>query len=151
MIRETIASALKNDAWTVNDAADELDIAPDELADFCSVQQNEFVAMLDALCDLLDLKLQRVFTKQSWERYLEEAWANWGSKEPSALFAAAKAEEWERYALEERRAGNTQRSYDDWSSEFDEKEFDAWEASALSEFESAERARLEKFSWVRWT
>jgi len=67
------------------------------------------------------------------------------------LYAAAKAEKWEKYAREVRRLGNAQHLYDDWSTEFDETEFDAWEASALNEFESGERARLEKFSWVRWT
>lgn len=151
MIRKTIASALKTDAWTVQDAADAADVSPDALADFCSIQQDEFVSMLDDVCELLDLELLRVFTNESWELYLEQAWANRGSKEPYRSYASAKAEEWDAYSDAESSAGNKQLSYDDWSTEYDQKEFDAWEAVALSEFESTERERLGKFSWVRWT
>lgn len=147
MIRETIASALKSDAWTVKDAAHELDISADELADFCSVQENEFVTMLDDVCEFLGLELQRVFTNETWELYLERAWTNWGSKEPSLSYAAGKAEEWDAYS----RTANGQLSYDDWSIKYDNEEFDAWEALALSEFERSERERLEKLSWVTWT
>lgn len=150
MIRETITSALKSDAWTVKDAAEEIDVSPDDLADFCSVQQNKVVSMLDDVCELLGLELLRVFTNESWELYLEQAWASGGSKEPSRSYAAAKSEGWDEYSRVAQSEGNKQLSYDDWSSEFDEREFDAWEASALMEFERSERERLEKSKWVRW-
>lgn len=150
MIRETIASALKSDVWTIKNAAEELGIPPDELADFCRVKENEFADRLDDLCALLDLRLLRVFTKESWESYVEEAWSNWGSKEPALSYAASKAEAWAEYSREETSDHSSMNSYEAWSAAFDQEEFDAWEATALSEFERAERERLEKFNWVRW-
>ncbi len=150
MIRETITSALKSDKWTVKEAAEELDISADELADFCSVQSDEFVEMLDDTCELLGLELLRVFTQESWESYLEVAWENWGSKVPSLSYAEGKTEEWDSYTSGTLSAGETKLSYDAWSSDYDEREFDAWEATALDEFERGERERLGRFNWVRW-
>lgn len=150
MIRETIADALKSDKWTVKEAAEELDISADDLADFCSVKTNEFVAMLDATCEFLGLELMRVFTQESWDSYLEDAWGNWGSKVPSLSYAEGKAEEWDIYSSGVPSEGKTL-SYDDWSSDYDKREFDAWEATALVEFERSERERLKQFSWVSWT
>jgi hypothetical protein len=150
MIRETIAGALKSDDLTIEDAADEIGTSPDKLADFCRVPQNDFVAMLDDVCELLNLKLMRVFTQETWELYLEEAWARWGSKEPSIAYAASKAEEWAERSRGETSEGQDDKSFEAWSREFDKKEFEAWEATALTEFESSERERLEEFGWVRW-
>ena len=150
MIRETIASALKSDVWTIKDAAEELSVSPDDLADACRTKDNDLVAMLEDVCELLDLKLMRVFTKESWDLYLEEAWASWGSKELSLIYAASKAEEWEEYSSGELSDGNKEESFEVWSRDFDQKEFSTWEATALIEFEQSERERLEEHSWVRW-
>jgi len=150
MIRETIAGALKSDHWKIKDAADELKISPDDLADFCRVSQNDFVAMLDDVCELLNLELLRVFTQESWELYLEEAWGGWGSKEPSRAYAASKAEEWDEFKQGKASEGQSDEAFEAWSQEFDKREFEAWEAAALTEFEKNERERLEESGWVRW-
>lgn len=150
MIRETIAEALKSDALTIKDAAESIDTSPDDLADFCRTQQNKLVSMIDDVCDLLGLELVRTFTNDSWESYLEEAWANWGSKEPSLQYATSKSEEWAEESGGKLADGSITESYDKWSNLYDEKEFDAWEATALDEFEASERERLKKFAWVRW-
>lgn len=150
MIRETIADALKSDVFTIKDAAERIDASPDDLADFCRIQQNELVAMIDDVCELLDLKLVRVFTSESWESYLEEAWASWGSKDPGSQYAQSKSEEWAKISDEHVGDGNMTSSYDEWSSLYDKREFDGWEDTALAEFETSERERLKKFKWVRW-
>lgn len=147
MIRETVADALKSDNWTFKDAAKELDVSADALVDFCRVSENDSLQFLDDVCEFLNLKLMRVFTRESWESYVEDSWNLWGSKEPAIAYATSKAEEWAEYSHGQQAEG---KDFEVWSQEFDEKEFDAWEALAVAEFEKSERVRLEKTGWVRW-
>ena len=150
MIRETIVSALKTGRWSIEDAADQLEMNPTSLSEFCSGNEDLPESILDELCELLDLKLIRVFTKESWDAHLNEAWESWGSKGPSEEYAAAKAEEWEAYRGEKLTEASGSGQYEIWSQNYDEKEFDNWEGMAFVEFEKEERERLEKFDWIHW-